>query len=151
MLIGRTDLLKQEQVAVNELSVMLLSVQYMSNNLGKADLTAVAKSKSLPQPVPDERCADGFLKIADITHNNLVFKFEDLSLLFGDGNGVVCLDFANGALFAGVDGTWLGGTGRFRGATGEFSVRFDEVFEVSTETRVVAETGTITGMLYRDE
>jgi hypothetical protein len=107
--------------------------------------------KSLPQPVPDERCADGFLKIADITHNNLVFKFEDLSLLFGDGNGVVCLDFANGALFAGVDGTWLGGTGRFRGATGEFSVRFDEVFEVSTETRVVAETGTITGMLYRDE
>lgn len=120
-------------------------------NLGKADLTAVAKSKSLLQPVPDERCPDGFMKIVDITDNNLVFTFSNLSLLFGDGTGVVCINFANGSQFVGIDGEWLGGTGRFRGAAGEFSVRFDEAFEVSSKTQVVAETGTITGNLYFDE
>ena len=120
-------------------------------NLGKADLTAVTKSESLSQPVPDDRCPGGFMKIADITDNNLVFTFANLSLLFGDGNGVVCLNFANGAQFVGIDGEWLGGTGRFRGSAGEFSVRFDEQIEVSPRTQVTAETGTITGTLYRDE
>lgn len=120
-------------------------------NLGKADLTAVAKSKPLPQPVPDERCPEGFLKVADITDNNLVLTFMNLSILFGDGDGVFCLNFANGVEFAGIDGTWLGGTGRFRGATGEFSVRLDEAFEVSSKTQVLAETGTITGTLNGDE
>lgn len=120
-------------------------------NLGKADLTAVAKVESLPQPVQDERCPAGFIKVADITDNNLVFTFPDLSLLFGDGNGVVCLNFANGMEFAAIDGTWLGGTGRFRGATGEFSVHVDEAFEVSSATQVTAEVGTITGTLNFDE
>ena len=120
-------------------------------NLGKADLTAVAKVDSLPQPVQDERCPAGFMKVADITDNNLVLTFMNLSLLFGDGNGVVCLNFANGIEYAAIEGTWLGGTGRFRGAAGEFSVRVDEAFEVSSETQVTAETGTITGTLNFDE
>lgn len=124
-------------------------------NLGRADLTAAAKSVSL-EPVWDERCPDYgfFLKVVDITDNNLVFTFSDLSLLYGNGQGVVCINFAEGERFleqyVAVEGVWLGGTGRFGNAKGEFSIRFDEYIPVNPNTQVVAEVGTITGTLSRD-
>jgi len=118
-------------------------------NLGSADLTAVTKAENLI-PGPDDRCPDDFIKVADITDNSLVFTFSDLSLLYGDGQGVVCINFANGEQYAAVEGVWLGGTARFQNATGEFSIRFDEFALVSPNTQVVAESGTITGTLNRD-
>ena len=118
-------------------------------NLGSADLTAVSKSVNLI-PGPDDRCPDGLMKVADITDNNLVFTFSDLSLLYGDGQGVVCINLANGEQYIAVEGVWLGGTERFRNATGEFSIRFDEFALVSPNTQVVAESGTITGTLSHD-
>ena len=118
-------------------------------NLGSADLTAVTKVVNLI-PVLDERCPDGFTKVADITDNSLVFTFSDLSLLYGDGQGVVCINFANGEQYVAVEGVWLGGTGRFRNAEGEFSIHFDEFALVNPNTQVVAESGTITGTLSRD-
>ena len=121
----------------------------VKGNLGRADLTAVTKASSVVMPVADERGPDGFLKVADITDNNLVFTFADLSLLYGDGQGVACVNFATGEQYAAVDGIWLGGTARFRDASGEFSIRIDEFAPVSPATQVVAETGTITGTLSR--
>jgi hypothetical protein len=118
-------------------------------NLGSADLTAVTKSVNL-DPVSDDRCPGGFMKVADITDNNLVFTFSDLSLLYGDGQGVVCINFVSGEQYLAVEGVWLGGTARFRNATGEFSISFDEFALVSPNTQVVAEAGTITGTLIRD-
>jgi hypothetical protein len=117
-------------------------------NLGRADLTSATKSKPAISP-EDDRCPVGFMKVADITDNNLVFTFANLSLLYGDGDGVVCINFANGEQFVAVDGIWLGGTGRFRNATGEFSIRFDEFVVVSPKTQLVAESGTVTGTLSR--
>lgn len=114
---------------------------------GNADTTAVTKAQPVAMPVPDDRCPEGFLKVEDITDNNLVLTFSDLSLLYGDGQGVVCINFANGEQYAAVEGTWLGGTGRFRDAGGEFSIRFDELALVSPNTRFFAEAGTITGTL----
>lgn len=119
-------------------------------NLGPADLTAVAKTQNLI-PAPDPACPDGFVKVAQITDNNLVLTFSDLSLLYGDGQGFVCVNFGTGEQYAAVDGEWLGGTGRFRNAEGDFSIRFDDFATVSPNTQVVAETGTITGALSRQD
>ena len=118
-------------------------------NLGSADLTVVTKTENLI-PGPDGSCPGGFMKVAAITDNSLVFTFSDLSLLYGDGQGVVCINFANGEQYVAVDGVWLGGTARFRNAEGEFSIRFEEFALVNPNTQVVAESGTITGTLSRD-
>jgi len=117
--------------------------------LGSADLTAVTKVENLI-PGPDDRCPDNFAKVADITDNSLVFTFSDLSLLYGDGQGVVCINFTNGEQYVAVEGVWLGGTARFRNAEGEFSIRFGEFAPVSPNTQIVAESGTITGTLSYD-
>jgi hypothetical protein len=119
-------------------------------NLGSADLTAVSKTENVI-PGPDVRCPDGFMKIVEITDNNLVLTFSDLSLLYGDGQGIVCINFANGEQYIAVEGEWLGGTARFRNATGEFYISFDEFALVSPITQVVAESGTIMGTLSRDD
>lgn len=119
-------------------------------NLGSADLTAVTKTVNL-FPGPDDRCPAAFVKVIEITDNNLVFTFSDLSLLYGDGQGVVCINLDNGAQYIAVEGVWLGGTARFRNATGEFSIHFDEFALVSPNTQVVAESGRITGTLIRDD
>ncbi len=127
----------------------------VSGNLGRGDLTAATKSVNL-EPVWDERCPDYgfFLKVVDIMDNSLVFTFSDLSLLYGNGQGVVCINFAEGEQFLeqyiAVEGVWLGGTGRFRNAEGEFSIRLDEYLPVNPNTQVVAEAGTITGTLNLD-
>ena len=121
-------------------------------NLGRADLTAVTKSSGVgPDPVFDERCPDYFMKIVNITDNTVVLTFSDLSLLYGDGSGVVCMNFVTFEQYVAVEGIWLGGTGRFRNAKGEFSIRFDESAEVNGNTQVTAEAGTITGTLSRND
>jgi len=124
----------------------------VKGNLGRADLTAVTRSIGVgPDPVFDERCPDYFMKIVDITDNTLVLTFSDLSLLYGDGDGVVCMDFSTFEQYVAVEGKWLGGTVRFRNAKGEFSIRFDEAAEVNGNTQVTAEVGTITGKLSRND
>lgn len=121
-------------------------------NLGRADLTAVTKSSGVgPDPVFDERCPDYFMKIVNITDNTVVLTFSDLSLLYGDGSGVVCMNFVTFEQYVAVEGIWVGGMGRFRNAKGEFSIRFDESAEVNGNTQVTAEAGTITGTLSRND
>ncbi len=139
-------------VPIDSTSLLGLVRAKVKGNLGRADLTAVTKSNNV-EPVWDERCPDYgvFFKVVDITDNSLVLTFSDLSLLYGDGQGVVCINFANGEQYIAVEGMWLGGTGRFRNANGEFSIRFDEFILVSPNTQVVAEAGTIAGTIDLDE
>ena len=118
-------------------------------NLGRADLTAVAGSQGGP-PAFDERCPEDFLRVTLITPNSLVLTFRDLSLLYGDGEGVVCVNFATGEEYTAIDGVWLGGTGRFQNAAGEWSIRFDTFTRVNPTTQLIAESGTITGTLRRN-
>jgi hypothetical protein len=144
-----------EQTVVNEFGIPIATTNLglirarVVGNLGSADLTAVSKVENLI-PGEDDRCPGGFTKVVEITDNNLVFTFADLSLLYGDGQGVVCINFLSGEQYIAVEGVWLGGTARFRNATGEFSIRFDEFAPVSPNTQVVAESGTITGTLSLD-
>ena len=139
-------------VPIDSTSLLGLVRAKVKGNLGRADLTAVTKSDNV-EPVWDERCPDYgvFFKVVDITDNSLVLTFSDLSLLYGNGHGVVCINFANGEQYIAVEGMWLGGTGRFRNANGEFSIRFDEFALVSPNTQVVAEAGTISGTIDLDE
>lgn len=117
-------------------------------NLGRADVTAVTKAAGI-QPVPDAACPDGFLKVANITDNAIIFTFSDLSLLYGNGQGLVCVNFANGEQFASIDGDWTGGTGRFANAEGDFTIISDEISDIGGSTQFSAETGRITGFLER--
>ena len=146
--IEQTDVDPMTGQLVETTSTVGLIRSKAKGNLGRADLTAVTKLQPV-NPGYDERCPDYFTKVAKITDNNLVFTFANLSLLYGDGDGVVCINFANGEQFVAIDGIWLGGTGRFRNATGKFSIRFDEYVVVNPATQLVAESGTITGTLSR--
>ena len=102
-------------------------------------------------PVSGELCPDGLIKVADIVENNLVLTFEDLSLLYGDGTGVVCFDPLNPTAppTAEIDGTWDGGTGRFSNAGGTWSTQFDFFEPVGVATQFAAEAGVLKGYLTR--
>lgn len=156
-------LLNLEQQQVDAMNVLLIppvtaligiAQTKAKGNLGRADVTAVTKAKALEYgPVSDGACPGGlyggFLKVADITDNAIIFTFSDLSLLYGNGQGLVCVNFANGEQFASIDGEWTGGTGRFANVAGEFTIVSDEISAIGGSTQFSAETGRITGFLTR--
>jgi hypothetical protein len=113
---------------------------------GRVDIMAVTVSGP---PISDKSCSGGLIKIADIVENNLVLTFGDLSLLYGNGTGAVCLNPLDPTAFplAEVEGTWDGGTGRFKRAGGKWSIRFNFAEPVGVATQFVAETGVIEGHL----
>jgi hypothetical protein len=115
---------------------------------GRADLMAVSFGGP---PISNQSCSGGLVKVADIVEDNLLLTFDDLSLLYGNGTGVVCLDPADPTAFplAEIDGTWDGGTGRFEGVGGSWSLRFDVSEPVGIATQFIAETGVLTGHLTR--
>jgi hypothetical protein len=90
-------------------------------------------------------------KIADILENKLVLTSNDLSMLYGNGTGVVCLSLADPSAFpvAEVEGTWDGGTGRFGGVSGSWSLRFDVAEPVGVTTQFIAAAEVISGHLTR--
>ena len=119
-------------------------------NLGRADITGLALEMATLPPVPDPTvCPKNWGKLADIIENNIVLTFNDLSLLYGNGSGALCLDFATGEVAALIDGKWAGGTQRFRNASGHWSIRFDEAVPVGDAASVLAETGMLRGKLIR--
>ena len=76
----------------------------------------------------------------------LVFTFQDLSLLFADGSGEICVDLTTGLSTFRFDITFKGGRGRFEGATGT-AVITGEAEAVSADGSFLAETGTIVGTI----
>ena len=121
----QTDVVAGRPMGTSTLGLIRIKV---IGNLGRADGTVVAKT-GLPT-MSSGTCPEGFDKVADILRNNLVLTFRDLSLLYGDGRGFVCTNFMTGEQYAAVEGEWLGGTGRFRNASGEFSINIDEFVEL---------------------
>ena len=115
---------------------------------GRVDVMVVGFSGP---PVSDKLCSDGLIKVADVVENNLVLTFNDLSLLYGNGTGVVCFDPSNPTAppTAEIDGTWDGGTGRFSNAGGTWSSQFDFFEPVGVATQFAAEAGAIEGYITR--
>ncbi|MEE8426870.1 MAG: hypothetical protein V3S15_06255 [Woeseiaceae bacterium] len=101
--------------------------------------------------VPPELCLGssspvaGFLRII-AGEDPLLFTFQDLSLLFADGSGEICIDLANGNSEFEFDIMFTGGTGRFEGASGT-AVITGEAQPVSADGSFLAETGTIVGTI----
>ncbi len=119
-------------------------------NLGRAEITGygLEVAATMP-PAPAAPCPADSGKLADIVENNLVLTFTDLSLLYGEGSGALCLRYATGEVYAVVAGTWKGGTQRFRNASGEWEISFDEAVPVGLNATALAENGTIKGTLIR--
>jgi hypothetical protein len=83
-----------------------------------------------------------------VTENPLIFTFQDLSLLFAKGgNGQICIDLATGNSVFEINITFMGGRGRFEGATGEAVIR-GEAEPLSADGSFQGETGTIVGTIY---
>ena len=82
----------------------------------------------------------------EATEDPLIFTFQDLSLLFADGSGEICVDTATGNAEFRFDITFIGGRGRFEGATGT-AVITGEAVPVSADGSFLAETGTIVGTI----
>ena len=81
----------------------------------------------------------------DILENPLIFKFQDLSLLFAKGGtGTICVR-ATGSDFE-INLMFDGGRGRFEGATGT-AVITGEAEAVDSAGTFLAETGTIVGTI----
>ena len=115
---------------------------------GRVDIMAITVSGP---PMSGKVCSSGIPAIADIVENNLVLTFSDLSLLYGNGTGIVCpnVDDPDGVPIAEIEGTWDGGTGRFANAGGTWSGGFNFARPVGDATQFVAETGVLKGRITR--
>jgi hypothetical protein len=148
---GLVQNIQQAQVDMMGIPTGLLESRSMAlikgrGTFGNVDIMAVTVSGP---PVSDKSCSGDLVKIADIVENNLVLTFGDLSLLYGNGTGVVCFNPSDPTAFplAEVEGTWDGGTGRFKRAGGNWSIRFGVAEPVGVATQFIAETGVIKGHL----
>ena len=82
----------------------------------------------------------------DITENPLVFKFQDLSLLFAsNGNGIICIR-STGLVDFEINLMFQNGRGRFEGASGTATIT-GEAEPVNSAGTFLAETGTIVGTI----
>jgi len=83
----------------------------------------------------------------NILENPLVFKFQDLSMLFAkNGNGIICISMTTGLIHFEINLMFDGGRGRFEGATGT-AVITGEAEAVNVAQTFLAETGTIVGTI----
>ena len=124
----------------------LINVQ-AKGTLGSAEIRGFGGKSTVP-PVFVMNClgSDGEFLTFDILENPLVFTFKDLSLLFAKGgSGVVCIDLQNpGITTFEIEIEFMGGRGRFEGATG-VAVLKGEGEAVSSDGSFIGETGTIEG------
>ena len=88
--------------------------------------------------------SDGTFLSITATENPLVTTFEDLSLLFSNGSGEICLDLTTGKSVFRFDIMYTGGRGRFEGATGQAVIE-GEAEPVSADGSFNGETGTQVG------
>ncbi len=87
-----------------------------------------------------------FLEVS-IMENPLVFTFNDLSLLFAKGgSGTICVDLITGLTEFEINIMFMGGRGRFEGATGQAMIK-GEAEPVSSDGSFLGETGTIVGWI----
>ena len=83
----------------------------------------------------------------DIVENPLLFRFQDLSLLFAKkGNGTICINTTDGSIRFVINIEFDGGRGRYAGATGS-AVITGEAEALDSNGTFLAETGTIVGTI----
>ena len=113
---------------------------------GRAEIRGFG-GRDMPPGPPVTTClgsAGLFLSIT-IMENPLVFTFRDLSLLFAKGgSGTICVDLLTGLTEFEINIMFMGGRGKFEGATGQAVIR-GEAENVSSDGSFLGETGRIVG------
>jgi len=110
------------------------------------DVVTFIPPTNMPATCLGSESFGGFLSI-EAMEDPLVFTFiKDLSLLFANGSGQICVDFATRNSVFRFDIMFTGGTGRFDGASG-YAVIEGEAAPVSNDGSFVGETGTIVGWI----
>ena len=72
------------------------------------------------------QCRDGYDLPAALVKSSSLITVPDQSQLFGfSTDGWLCLSTTTGAYYGEVYGAYIGGTGRFEGASGTFITRFE--------------------------
>ena len=117
---------------------------------GRAEVRGFGGRDMPPDPPMMQTCLGSepsfFLRIT-ILENPLVFTFQDLSLLFAKGGGgTICVDLISGLTEFEINIMFMGGRGRFEGATGQ-AVITGEAENVSSDGSFLGETGTIVGWI----
>ena len=115
---------------------------------GKAEIRGFG-GRDIPPGPPVTTClgSDGNFLSITILENPLVFTFKDLSLLFAKGGGgTICVNLMTGLTKFEINIMFMGGRGKFEGATGE-AVIVGEAENVSSDGSFLGETGTIVGWI----
>jgi hypothetical protein len=133
----------------NTVDSSLIHVQ-AKGKLGTAEIRGFGGRATAPAPPPVNNClgSEGVFLSFEIEENPLVFTFKDLSLLFAKGgSGLVCIDLLHpGMTKFEIEIEFMGGRGRFEGATG-VAVLKGEGEAVSRDESFIGETGTIDGWI----
>lgn len=94
----------------------------------KSSVIVVKFAFVAPPDPPDNPCAFPYDYLG-IGYARAVTSFQDGSQLFAtvDPGGVsyMCIDFGSGHFFGSVDGFFIGGVGRFEGASGTYTSEFE--------------------------
>ena len=142
-----TNILHVDPPAGTFVDSSLINVQ-AKGTLGSAEIRGFGGRSTVPPPELLFNClgSEGVFLSFEILENPLVFTFNDLSLLFArGGSGVVCIDLLNpGITTFEIEVEFMGGRGRFEGATGEAVIK-GEGEAVSNDGTFIGETGTING------
>ena len=132
----------------NSVDSSLIHVQ-AKGKPGRAEIRGFGGRTTAPAEAPVTNClgSEGLFLSFEILENPLVFTFNDLSLLFANGSGSVCIDLLQpGITTFEIDIVFTGGRGRFEGATG-VAVLKGEGEAVSADGSFIGETGTIDGWI----
>ncbi len=139
-------------------SVFELGVEETRGPIARGSSLVVARAKGMPgratlllrtkfgefAPGPD--CPTDTLQ-QGLQNVSLVETFLDLSQIFGFAtSGVICLDPATGTSELALEGVYTGGTRRFEGASGSFSV-VGTSQAVDARTRVFQISGIVEGTI----
>lgn len=71
-------------------------------------------------------CDDGYDMLLGVLYSAHTMTFENLDLLYANADtGWMCLSTTTGHYYGEIHGDYIGGTGRFLGATGEWMTSFE--------------------------
>jgi hypothetical protein len=119
-----------------------------ANGQGTFGNFALASTTEFTPITSTGRCPTGNIELS-LVYSATVQTFADQSQAFAIANdGWSCLNMSTGQYFGEIDGDYVGGTGRFEGATGEFTTPFNGVI-LDPAVGFESITGTIEGTVNR--
>jgi hypothetical protein len=113
---------------------------------GNYTLASTTEFEFASVPPAQGECSDGYVELS-LVSSKTVQTFADQSQQVANATGGwSCVNFSNGQYYGEFGGDYVGGTGRFEDATGDFTTKFSGVF-LDTDVGFETITGTVEGTL----